>query len=85
MKLKETTQRLEQQLAKEQAARLKAEEKALAAQAKSNDEIRKLRENLEKAKKETEELRKQAASGKCAILWIRLMFERFLAISNEAI
>ncbi|XP_057531961.1 immune-associated nucleotide-binding protein 9-like isoform X2 [Amaranthus tricolor] len=68
MKLKETTQRLEQQLAKEQAARLKAEEKALAAQAKSNDEIRKLRENLEKAKKETEELRKQAASGKCAIL-----------------
>ena len=68
MKLKETTSRLEQQLAQEQAARLKAEELAFAAQSKSNDEIRKLRENLERAKQETEELRKQAASGKCAIL-----------------
>lgn len=45
-----------------------AEELAQAAQLKSNDEIRKLRENLEKAQRETEELRKQAASGKCAIL-----------------
>ncbi|XP_021714800.1 immune-associated nucleotide-binding protein 9-like isoform X1 [Chenopodium quinoa] len=68
MKLKETTQRLEQQLAQEHAARVQAEKSALAAQAKSNDEIRKLRENLERAKQETEELRKQAASGKCAIL-----------------
>lgn len=67
-KLRETTVRLEQQLAQEQAARMKAEKSALAAQQKSNDEIRKLRENLEKAKKETEELRKQAESGKCAIL-----------------
>ncbi|KAJ0025282.1 hypothetical protein Pint_07443 [Pistacia integerrima] len=67
LKLKETTSKLEQQLAAEQAARLKAEEKAQAAQMKSNDEIRKLRENLEKAKMETEELRKQAES-RCAIL-----------------
>ncbi|KMT19424.1 hypothetical protein BVRB_1g012690 [Beta vulgaris subsp. vulgaris] len=68
MKLKETTQKLEQQLAQEHAARLKAEELAQAAHTKSKDEIRLLRENLEKAKLETEELRKQAASGKCAIL-----------------
>ncbi|GJW29551.1 putative AIG1-type guanine nucleotide-binding (G) domain-containing protein [Tanacetum coccineum] len=67
-RLKETTLRLEQQLAEEQVARLKAEELAYAAQMKSNDEIRKLRENLEKAQKETDELRKRAESGKCAIL-----------------
>ncbi|KAE8681279.1 wall-associated receptor kinase 3-like [Hibiscus syriacus] len=64
-KLKETTARLEQQLAEEQAARLKAEEMAQLAQMKSNDEIRKLRENLVRAQKETEEL-KQAA--RCTIL-----------------
>ncbi|KNA11071.1 hypothetical protein SOVF_138520, partial [Spinacia oleracea] len=64
VKLKATTERLEKQLAQEHAARLKAEESALDAQAKSNDEIRILRENLEKAMKETEELRK----NKCAIL-----------------
>lgn len=67
-KLKETTTRLEQQLAEEQAARLKAEEVAQLAQMKSNDEIRKLRENLERAQRETEELRKQAEKGGCAIL-----------------
>ncbi|KAL4566251.1 hypothetical protein LXL04_030364 [Taraxacum kok-saghyz] len=67
-RLKETTFRLEQQLAEEQVARLKAEELAYAAQMKSNDEIRKLRENLEKAQKETDELRRRAESGKCAIL-----------------
>ena len=67
MKLRETTTRLEQQLAEEQAARLRAEEIAHIAQEKSNDEIRKLRENLERAQRETEELRKQAES-KCAIL-----------------
>ncbi|XP_021300099.1 immune-associated nucleotide-binding protein 9-like [Herrania umbratica] len=66
-KLKETTTRLEQQLAEEQAARLKAEQQAQAAQMKSNDEIRKLRENLERAQRETEELRNQAES-RCAIL-----------------
>ncbi|KAI3821175.1 hypothetical protein L1987_08734 [Smallanthus sonchifolius] len=67
-RLKETTTRLEQKLAEEQVARLKAEEMAHAAQTKSNDEIRKLRENLERAQRETEELRKRAESGKCAIL-----------------
>jgi len=67
-KLRETTCRLEHQLAEEQAARLKAEEFAQVAQMKSNDEIRKLRENLEKAQKETDELRKRAESAKCVIL-----------------
>ncbi|KAL1564833.1 hypothetical protein AAHA92_07126 [Salvia divinorum] len=67
-KLKETTHRLEQQLAEEQNARLKAEEIAQEAQMKSSNEIRKLREHLERAQKETEELRKQAQSSGCAIL-----------------
>lgn len=68
IKLKETTHRLEQQLAEEQTARLRAEEMAQAAQMKSNDEIRKLREHLERAQKETDELRKRAERGGCAIL-----------------
>ncbi|WKA11485.1 hypothetical protein VitviT2T_028980 [Vitis vinifera] len=68
VKLRETTMKLERQLAEEQAARLKAEEIAQRAQLASNDEIRKLRENLERAQRETEELRKRAESGKCAIL-----------------
>jgi len=63
-KLRETTNRLEQQLAAEQAARLRAEELAHLAQMKSNDEIRKLREHLEKAE---EELRKRS-ENRCAIL-----------------
>lgn len=67
-KLKETTSRLELQLAEEHAARLKAEEIAQIAQMKSNDEIRKLREHLERAQRETEELRKQSESGRCIIL-----------------
>ncbi|XP_038682915.1 immune-associated nucleotide-binding protein 9-like isoform X2 [Tripterygium wilfordii] len=61
-KLKETNTRLEQQLAAEQAARLEAQEIFQLAQKKSNDEIRILIQNLEKAEKETEELRKQAES-----------------------
>lgn len=67
-RLGETTQRLEQKLAEEQAARLKAEQFAQAAQTKSSDEIRKLRESLERAQLENEEFRKRAESGKCTIL-----------------
>lgn len=62
-KLREATTRLEKQLAEEQAARLKAEENAMRAQKRSDDEIRKLREHLEKAQ---EELRKRG--DRCAIL-----------------
>ncbi|RAL42981.1 unnamed protein product [Cuscuta campestris] len=67
-KLRETTHRLEEQLAKEQEARLQAEKSAREAQEKSNDEIRKLRENLERAEKETEKLRKEAKERGCSIL-----------------
>lgn len=56
--------RLEQQLAEEQSARLKAEEHAQKAQKESNDEIRKLREHLQKAE---EELRRRGES-RCTIL-----------------
>jgi hypothetical protein len=48
LKLKETTTRLEQQLAEEKAARLKAEEQAHLNQEKSNDDILELREKLAK-------------------------------------
>ncbi|WVZ11949.1 hypothetical protein V8G54_016479 [Vigna mungo] len=63
-KLSEATMKLKQQLDEEQAARLEAEEKAMFAQRRSDEEIRRLRENLEKAH---EELRKQS-EGRCAIL-----------------
>ncbi|CAI0556705.1 unnamed protein product [Linum tenue] len=69
-KLHETTVKLEQQLAKEQAARLKAEEFAQLAHLQSSDEIRQLRENLESARAETERLRKQA-ERETAILWLK--------------
>ncbi|CAL1409905.1 unnamed protein product [Linum trigynum] len=69
-KLHETTVKLEQQLAKEQAARLKAEEFAQLAHLQSSDEIRQLRENLESARAETERLREQA-ERETAILWLK--------------
>ncbi|GAB2219659.1 hypothetical protein Droror1_Dr00007296 [Drosera rotundifolia] len=68
LKMRETTKMLEQQLAKEQEARLKAEKMAKAAQRQSNEEIRRLRESLEKAERETEKLRTQAQGAGCAIL-----------------
>uniref|UniRef100_A0A7N2LV73 Uncharacterized protein n=1 Tax=Quercus lobata TaxID=97700 RepID=A0A7N2LV73_QUELO len=64
-KLGETTTRLEQQLAEEQATRLRAEELAHLTQMKSNDEIRKLREHLEKVEGE---LHREVRIGRCVIL-----------------
>ncbi|XP_052726047.1 immune-associated nucleotide-binding protein 9 isoform X2 [Vigna angularis] len=63
-KLSEATMKLKQQLDEEQAARLKAEEKAMLAQTRSDEEISRLRENHEKAH---EELHKKA-EGRCAKL-----------------
>ncbi|CAH9120358.1 unnamed protein product [Cuscuta epithymum] len=68
MKLKETTLRLEEQLAKEQAARLEAEKSAREAQELSRYEISNLRKSLEKAQEETEKLRKEARERGCYIL-----------------
>lgn len=62
--LREATRRLEKQLAEEEAARLEAEENAKSAQTKSDDEIKKLRKDLEKAH---EELGKRGDKG-CVIL-----------------
>ncbi|GAA0150496.1 small GTPase [Lithospermum erythrorhizon] len=71
-KLKEAISRLEQQLAEEHAARLKAETNAQdavqEAYKRSDQEIRKLREKLESAQRETEELRKCAENRGCNIL-----------------
>ncbi|XP_057449720.1 immune-associated nucleotide-binding protein 9-like [Lotus japonicus] len=63
-KLRDATLRLEQQLAKEQAARLKAEENANLARVRSDKEIRELRKHLERAH---EELRKHG-ENRCGIL-----------------
>ncbi|KAM7460983.1 hypothetical protein LguiA_029104 [Lonicera macranthoides] len=67
-KLRETTRRLEQQLAEEQAARLKVEENAQATQMKSNNEIRELRGNLQEVQRETVELRNRSGRSRCLIL-----------------
>ncbi|ERN20053.1 immune-associated nucleotide-binding protein 9 [Amborella trichopoda] len=66
-KLKENTEHLEKQLALERNARMEAEKHAQVEQMRSNDEIRKLRESLEAAKRETDDLRKKAES-RCSIL-----------------
>ncbi|XP_031394175.1 immune-associated nucleotide-binding protein 9-like [Punica granatum] len=51
-KLRGEVKRLDQMLAEEQAARMRAEEQAQSAQAKSNAEIRDLRESLDRVREE---------------------------------
>ncbi|KAH9725252.1 Immune-associated nucleotide-binding protein 9 [Citrus sinensis] len=64
-KLKETTTRLEQQLAEEHLARLKAEGAAQLAQMKK---FLSLERNLERAQRETEENRNRVPQPPCPIL-----------------
>ncbi|XP_031390142.1 immune-associated nucleotide-binding protein 9-like [Punica granatum] len=68
-KLIEEVKRLDQKLAEEQAARTRADEQAHSAQKKSDDEICNLKDDLAKARRETEELRKQTkGKSSCAIM-----------------
>ncbi|KAK1617573.1 hypothetical protein QYE76_023090 [Lolium multiflorum] len=67
-KLNCTVEKLQCQLMEEQNARLEAERVAAEARMKSDEEIRQLRERLEKAQLENEEFRRLATSNKCAIL-----------------
>ncbi|KAH9725258.1 Immune-associated nucleotide-binding protein 9 [Citrus sinensis] len=74
-KTKDAAKRTEQigklrslQLAGEHAARLKVEAAAKSTQMKSDDKIRKLREDLERAQRENEGLHKGVEIGDCAIL-----------------
>ncbi|XP_031249994.1 immune-associated nucleotide-binding protein 9-like [Pistacia vera] len=66
LKLIEATRKLEKQLMEEQAARLKLELGAQDAQGKSNEEIRRLNENLHRANMENKRLRERLE--KCPIL-----------------
>lgn len=66
-KLNFAIEKLEKQLAEEQAARLKAEKVAEASRLRSDEEIQKLKEELKKTHEESQKFRKQAES-KCAIL-----------------
>lgn len=67
-RLRETTKMLQEQLAEEQAARMKAVQQAEDAQKKQMDEIKILREKLERAQQENEEVRRLHSQGKCSIL-----------------
>ncbi|XP_059630289.1 immune-associated nucleotide-binding protein 9-like [Cornus florida] len=65
-KMRESTCMLHKQLKEEQDARMKAEDISQAAKMKSNDEMRKLREQLRRAQREMGELRNNP--DVCAIL-----------------
>ncbi|XP_031262022.1 immune-associated nucleotide-binding protein 9-like [Pistacia vera] len=66
LKLIEATRKLENQLMEEQAARLKLELDAQDDQGKSNEEIRRLNENIQRANMENKRLRERLE--KCPIL-----------------
>jgi len=68
-KLRITTEKLEQRLSSEQAAREQAEKRAQKEQEEAGVKICMLLEKLQKAEEETENLKKQMGSGnKCVIL-----------------
>ncbi|XP_006647376.1 immune-associated nucleotide-binding protein 9-like [Oryza brachyantha] len=66
-KLSITIDKLQEQLMEEQNARLQSEVLAAEARLRSDEEIRKLKERLEKAQQENEEFRRMA-QGRCYIL-----------------
>ncbi|CAL9166448.1 unnamed protein product [Musa hybrid cultivar] len=66
-KLMQTVEKLKKLLAEEQAARLKAEKISQEATKRSGKEIGRLRANLERAKKDAEELRMRAESKKMCV------------------
>ncbi|XP_027091511.1 immune-associated nucleotide-binding protein 9-like isoform X2 [Coffea arabica] len=67
-KLREATHELEQQLAEEQDARLKAEQTVRETLAKSDNEICKLRQNLETSQRLAEQLKKFGKNLGCHIM-----------------
>jgi len=70
-KLKDTKQNLEKQLEKEYAARHVAEQKAKKAHKKFKDENRKLKDLLERSRKETKEVRDRMLQN-CNILEVKI-------------
>ncbi|CAL9109947.1 unnamed protein product [Musa acuminata var. zebrina] len=66
-KLRQTVEKLEKQLAEEQAARLEAEKISQEARTRWDEEISKLRESLENARRDAEEFRMRAESNKKCI------------------
>ncbi|KAL1196006.1 Immune-associated nucleotide-binding protein 13 [Cardamine amara subsp. amara] len=66
--LKESLREVNEKLAKAQAAREETEKKMHEIQKLSSDEIRRLREQLTKAEKETTSLRNELSRKKCTVL-----------------
>lgn len=65
--MRQTVEKLEKQLAEEQAARLEAEKISQEARTRWDEEISKLRESLENARRDAEEFRMRAESNKKCI------------------
>ncbi|KAF8113607.1 hypothetical protein N665_0047s0015 [Sinapis alba] len=66
--LKESLNDVKEQLAKAQLARAETEKKMTELQNLSSDEIRRLREQLNNAERETARLRRQQGSQRCSVL-----------------
>ena len=69
-------------MAEEQATRLKGEEVAQIAQRKSNDKVRKLRENLERAQREIEDQMHESNEDQIKRI-IEMVFFMFLLLTSK--
>ena len=69
-------------MAEEQAARLKVERVAQLAQRKSNDEIHKLRENLERAQRDTEDQMQESYKDQIKQITEMVLFMLFVLTSK---